>query len=52
MAAIYERYGSTLRAVILSVLHEEGQADDVLHDVFITLEPGSSVVAEKDYTGF
>ena len=31
----YERYESTLRTVIISVLHEEGETDDVLHDVFI-----------------
>jgi hypothetical protein len=37
MAAIYQRYESTLRAVILSVLHEEGDTDDVLRDVFIQL---------------
>jgi hypothetical protein len=36
MAAIYERYESTLRPVILNVLHEEGETDDVLHDVFIS----------------
>ncbi len=37
MAAIYERHESTLRTVILSVLYEEGETDDVLHDVFIQL---------------
>src|SRR5258708_33097269 len=53
MAAIYERYESTLRAVILSVLHEEGEADDVLHDVFIQLwNRADRFVAEKGLHGF
>jgi len=53
MAAIYERYETTLRAVILSVLHEEGEADDVLHDVFIQLwNRADRFVAEKGLHGF
>jgi RNA polymerase sigma-70 factor (ECF subfamily) len=53
MAEIYERYESTLRAVILSVLHEEGEADDVLHDVFIQLwNRADRFVAEKGLHGF
>ena len=53
MAAIYERYESTLRAVILSGLHEEGEADDVLHDVFIQLwNRADRFVAEKGLHGF
>ncbi|HEX3446371.1 MAG TPA: sigma-70 family RNA polymerase sigma factor [Chthoniobacterales bacterium] len=53
MAAIYERYESTLRAVILSVLHEEGETDDVLHDVFIQLwDRADRFVAEKGLHGF
>jgi len=53
MAAIYERYESTLRAVILSVLREEGEADDVLHDVFIQLwNHADRFVAEKGLHGF
>src|SRR6476646_145190 len=53
MAAIYPRYESTLRAVILSVLHEEGETDDVLHDVFIQLwSPADRFVAEKGLHGF
>src|ERR1700716_609183 len=53
MATIYERYESTLRAVILSVLHEEGEADDVLHDVFIQLwNRADRFVAEKGLHGF
>jgi RNA polymerase sigma-70 factor (ECF subfamily) len=53
MAAIYQRYESTLRAVILSVLHEEGETDDVLHDVFIQLwDRADRFVAEKGLHGF
>ena len=53
MAAIYERYESILRAVILSVLREEGEADDVLHDVFIQLwNHADRFVAEKGLHGF
>src|SRR5258708_16487885 len=53
MAAIYQRYESTLRAVILSVLHEEGETDDVLHDVFIQLwNWADRFVAEKGLHGF
>src|SRR6202048_5213665 len=53
MAAIYQRYESTLRAVILSVLREEGEADDVLHDVFIQLwNRADRFVAEKGLHGF
>ena len=53
MAAIYQRYESTLRAVILSVLHEEGETDDVLHDVFIQLwNRADRFVAKKDCTDF
>src|SRR6202035_5459910 len=53
MAAIYQRYESTLRAVILSVLHEEGETDDVLHDVFIQLwNRADRFVAQKGLHGF
>src|SRR5580704_14387357 len=53
MAAIYQRYESTLRAVILSVLHEEGETDDVLHDVFIQLwNHAYRFNAEKGLHGF
>jgi RNA polymerase sigma-70 factor, ECF subfamily len=52
-AAIYQRYESTLRAVILSVLHEEGEIDDVLHDVLIQLwNRADRFVAEKGLHGF
>ena len=53
MAAIYQRYESILRAVILSVLHEDSEADDVLHDVFIQLwDRADRLVAEKGLHGF
>jgi DNA-directed RNA polymerase specialized sigma24 family protein len=53
LAAIYQRYESTLRAVILSVLHEEGETDDVLHDVFIQLwNRADRFVGEKGLHGF
>jgi RNA polymerase sigma-70 factor, ECF subfamily len=53
MAAIYERYESTLRTVILSVLHEDGEIDDVLHDVFIQLwNRADRFVAAKGLHGF
>ena len=53
MAAIYARYESTLRAVILSVLHEESESDDVLHDVFIQLwNYADRFIAEKGLRGF
>jgi RNA polymerase sigma-70 factor (ECF subfamily) len=48
-----QRYESTLRAVILGVLHEEGETDDVLHDVFIQLwNRAGRFVAEKGLHGF
>jgi RNA polymerase sigma-70 factor, ECF subfamily len=34
---IYKRYQSTLRTVIQSVLHDEGETDDTLNDVFLQL---------------
>jgi RNA polymerase sigma-70 factor, ECF subfamily len=53
MTAIYQRYESTLRAVITSVLHEEADTDDVLHDVFIQLwNRADRFVAEKGLRGF
>jgi RNA polymerase sigma-70 factor, ECF subfamily len=53
MAAIYERYESMLRAVISSILHEGGETDDVLHDVFIQLWNGADrFLAEKGLQGF
>jgi RNA polymerase sigma-70 factor, ECF subfamily len=53
MAAIYERYESTLRTVILNVLPEQSETDDVLHDVFIQLwNRADRFVAAKGLHGF
>src|SRR5258706_8642347 len=53
MAAIYKRYKSTLGAVIISFLHEQGETDDVLHDVFIQLwNRADRFVEEKGLHGF
>ena len=50
---IYQRYEPVLRTVILSVLHEEGDADDVLHDVFLQLwNQSDKLVPEKGLHGF
>jgi DNA-directed RNA polymerase specialized sigma24 family protein len=52
MAAIYARYESTLRVVILSVLHEESESDDILNDVFIQLwNCTDRFIAEKGLRG-
>ena len=53
MAAIYERYESMLRAVISSILHEGGETDDVLNEVFIQLwNRADRFLAEKGLQGF
>jgi RNA polymerase sigma-70 factor (ECF subfamily) len=53
MAAIYERYESMLRAVISSILHEGGETDDVLHEVFIQLwNRADRFLAERGLQGF
>jgi len=53
MTAIYERYESMLRVVISSILHEGGETDDVLHDVFIQLwNHADRFLAEKGLQGF
>ena len=53
MKEIYTRYETTLRAVIQSVLHEEADTDDVLHDVFLQLwNHADRFVAEKGLHGF
>ena len=53
MAAIYQRYESTLRAVILGVLHEDSETDEVLHDAFIQLwNHADRFSAEKGLHGF
>jgi RNA polymerase sigma-70 factor, ECF subfamily len=53
MAAIYERYESMPRSVISSILHEGGDTDDVLNDVFIQLwNRADRFLAEKGLQGF
>jgi RNA polymerase sigma-70 factor (ECF subfamily) len=53
VAAIYDRYESMLRSVISSILHEGGETDDVLNDVFIQLWNGADrFLAEKGLQGF
>jgi RNA polymerase sigma-70 factor (ECF subfamily) len=53
MEQIYQRYESVLRTVILGVLHEEGDADDVLHDVFLQLwDQSDKLVPERGCMDF
>jgi len=53
MEQIYQRYEPVLRTVILSVLHEEGDTDDVLHDVFLQLwNQSDKLMPEKGLHGF
>jgi len=53
MQEIYRRYESTLRTVIQSVLHEGGETDDALNDVFLQLwDNADRFVAEKSLHGF
>jgi len=53
MSAIYERYESMLPAVISSILHEGGETDDVLQDVFIQLwDRADRFLAKKGLQGF
>jgi RNA polymerase sigma-70 factor (ECF subfamily) len=53
MEEIYRRYEPTLRTVILSVLHEESDSDDVLHDVFLQLwDHADRFQPEKGLHGF
>jgi RNA polymerase sigma-70 factor (ECF subfamily) len=37
LAELYDRYGKRLRATIDGVVHEEGEADDVLQEIFIQI---------------
>jgi RNA polymerase sigma-70 factor, ECF subfamily len=53
IAAIYERYESMLRVVVSSILHDEGETDDVLQDVFLQLwNRADRFLAEKGLQGF
>jgi RNA polymerase sigma-70 factor (ECF subfamily) len=50
---IYNRYESTLRSVIQSVLHDEGETDDTLNDVFLQLwDQSDRFDAAKGLHGF
>ena len=50
---IYKRYESTLRSVIQSVLHDDGETDDTLNDVFLQLwEQSDRFNAAKGLHGF
>src|SRR5580700_9550225 len=50
---IYRRYESTLRAVIQSVLHEDGETDDALNNVFLQLwDHADRFIPEKGLHGF
>src|SRR6201990_2299990 len=37
LAELYDRHGKRLRATIDGVVHEEGEADDVLQEIFIQI---------------
>ena len=50
---IYKRYESSLRAVIQSVLHDEGETDDTLNNVFLQLwDQAERFDAAKGLHGF
>ena len=50
---IYKRYESTLRSVIQSVLHDDGETDDTLNDVFLQLwDQADRFEATKSLHGF
>ncbi|MBV9490991.1 MAG: sigma-70 family RNA polymerase sigma factor [Verrucomicrobia bacterium] len=53
METIYQRYAVSLRTVILSVLHEDADVDDVLHEVFFQLwKNADRYLPEKGLQGF
>jgi RNA polymerase sigma-70 factor (ECF subfamily) len=50
---IYKRYESTLRTGIQSVLHDDGETDDALNDVFLQLwDQSDRFIAAKGLHGF
>ena len=50
---IYRRYESTLRAVIQNVLHDDGETDDALNEVFLQLwDHADRFIPEKGLHGF
>jgi len=34
---LYQRYGKTIKAVVIRVVHEEAEADDVLQEIFLQI---------------
>jgi RNA polymerase sigma-70 factor, ECF subfamily len=53
MESVYQRYEPILRSVIIGVIHDEAEADDVLHDVFLQVwEQSDRFVPEKGLQGF
>ena len=34
---LYQRYGKTVKAVVVRVVHEEAEADDVLQEIFLQI---------------
>src|SRR5437868_1247986 len=53
MEAIYQRYEASLRTVILSVLHEQFETDDILHEVLVQLwKKADCYLPEKGLHGF
>ena len=34
---LYDRYGKTVKAVVVRVVHEEAEADDVLQEIFLQI---------------
>ena len=50
---IYERYELALRIVIQSVLHDDGETDDTLNDVFLQLwDQAGRFIAAKGLHGY
>ena len=50
---IYKRYESALRTVIRSVLHDDGETDDTLNDVFLQLwDQAGRFIAAKGLHGY
>jgi RNA polymerase sigma-70 factor (ECF subfamily) len=54
LALIYSRYEALLKSAILSVLHDESEVEDVLHDVMLQIwdQAGRYVASERGLRGF
>src|SRR5215510_3275636 len=37
LGELYQRYGKTIKAVVVRVVHEEAEADDVLQEIFLQI---------------